>query len=208
MRTRWTMVIVAVCVMVVAGGLYAGTDAEKGEEPATALDRFLAGHGTLLVKEFYLIGRMRPRGEAEVTVEAVRLLQPAGPELSQVLGVRVTRSPKELHESTVASFLDSDELPHALEAVAAMRDMAAAMEGKRLHATELHDTEVLYESKAGARVGFFETGYTQTAYIRVGGPVTGKTVRFRMEGLEELEGYLEAAIQKLQELARADESEQ
>jgi len=195
MRRTLLTLMAATSLMIAAGLVNAQTETAKRPEPATAVEKFMARRGRLIIKDFYEVGTIRSNLVGQLDVKLLVLSAPGATAAEKVFGVKFERPAVERYESEGASFLDFDETTAALDALVFMRNLGAKMAG------EDHEyTEAIYETRGGMQIGFFQTDRKQTAFVEVGGPIGGKPVFMDMDGLSDLENFLRQAVARLKDM--------
>jgi hypothetical protein len=130
----------------------------RPEKPQTKLESFLANRGTLLVKDFYELGRV-----GGMSLDAVVLTEP-GQEERRVRGVRIEVTEYGRVERSSTSFLDLEEIEDLSKALSYMSELAtkwAAVEKQEY-------TEVQFATKGDFRIGFFQRKRDQRAFASSG----------------------------------------
>ena len=172
----------------------AAPESAKKTEPTTAVEKFTARKGLLLVKDIYTVGTAG--GESAFGSLKIRQLvvyAPGAADAERVYGVRFERPAMGDYELDQVGFLDFDECKALLEALAFIRELATRM------ASETHEyTEVAYETRGGMRFGFYQsvemTG--PVSFVNVGGL---RTVFTKTDGLAQVRALVEQAVDGLRD---------
>jgi len=171
-------------------------EAAKKPEPATAIEKFMARRGVLIVKDFYNVGMVSGQLGTSLEIKMLILSSAGGPSAAQkIFGVRFSRPAAGRYESEEVSFLDFDECVALLDALGFMQNLAIKM------AQEQHEyTEVIFVTRGGMRIGFYQEGREQSAFAKVGGPIGGKRCWLTMDGLAEVKDLVQQAVTRLREM--------
>jgi len=164
----------------------------KKAEPSTAVEKFVARRGRLIVKDFYKVGVVEGKYLGSLDIQLLVFSAPGAASQDKVFGVRFERPAVKDYESDETGFLDFDESSALLEALAFMETLAG-----RMSSEEHENTEVIYETRGGMRLGFVQSGREQTAFVGVGGPIGGKHVFLTMGALNEVNKLLKQAVARL-----------
>jgi len=136
-------------------------------KPQTKLEAFLSSKGTLVVKEFYELGKVGGLGSG-LSIDAVVVTQP-GQDDQRIRGLRIEVSEAGRLERSNTSFLDMEEIDSLSKALAYMADLAAKW--KPVEKQEY--TEVQFATKGEFRIGFYQRKKNQGGFVSSGavGPV-------------------------------------
>ena len=136
--------------------------AAAGEQrPQTQLESFLSSKGTLLVKDFYELGKVG--GIGSMSVDAVVITQP-GQTDRKIRGLRIEVAESGRLERSDTSFLDMDEIDSLSKALAYMSDLALKWKG-----TEKQEyTEVQFATKGDFAIGFYQRKKDQGGFVSSG----------------------------------------
>ena len=157
-------VVLFVCLWLCESAL--GADQAAGPAstavPATKLEAFLARKGMLIVKEFYPLGSLSGALETKAEADAVVMYEP-GHEGQRVRGIRIEVTGGGRYGSGETAFLDMEEVQSLSEALEYMKGLAAKWQGM-----ERSYTEVVFQTKGDFRIGFFQEGTKQSAFLSCG----------------------------------------
>jgi len=131
----------------------------KEAEKLTKLEAFLAKKGILVIKEFYDLGEVSGEYGSKVRVDAIIVYEP-GKETQRIKGLRIEVFDGERSQ---ASFLDIDEAESLSKALQYMIDLA-----KRWKKASRKYTEVIFSTKGGFKIGFYQSGNYQTSFVSSG----------------------------------------
>lgn len=137
----------------------AAQEPARAEPPKTKLETALMSSGTLVVKEFYLVGSL-----GKLKVEAIAIAEPG--KKPHVLGARVeiTEGGAGSRVEKRASLLDTEELDDLIKSLDYMGKLLAEWKGKKREAY----TEVVFTTKGDFRLGFYQKGDEQQIFASSG----------------------------------------
>jgi len=170
----------------------APTETAKAPEPATAIERFMARRGTLLIIDHYSVGTIQRRvGNILATLEVRVVVATSPPLTDKVYGVELRDRSEILPRLfgfvpplNTVGYMDMDEAKEALEAVRLILSLGTKMAG------ETHeDAQVVYQSSAGIRFGFIQRGRDQES--------TGLAYNWGIDGLAEFANLLQQAVDRV-----------
>jgi len=164
-------------------------ESKASEAPATKFEAFSARKGTLLIKEFYDIGTLEGNYGTRAYVKAVVLY---APDESKIAAVRFERPTTSKYGSDQVGVIDSEELTSMIDALGYMIKLAASMQGKKVEYTE-----VVFTTRGGVSVGFYQNGTEQNAHFRVNSYSSDAYVFGPMNLLSTLKNLLEQSVNKL-----------
>jgi hypothetical protein len=151
-------IAVSVLVVYALAGPSAQEPPAKPNLPQTKLESFLATRGTLLVKDFYELGKI-----SGMTMEAVVLTEP-GQEDRRIRGMRIEIAEIGRLERSDTSFLDMEEIESLSKALTYMSELASKWAG-----TEKQEyTEVQFATKGDFRIGFYQRKKDQRGFASSG----------------------------------------
>jgi len=155
---------------------------EKPKEPATKLEAFLAKTGTLFVKDFYNLGKIRGLGTIEL--KALVTYQP-GQETLTIHGLTIEVTEAGRLEFSGTSFLDLEEIESLSKAIAYMLDLS-----EKWKDTDKEYTEVIFLTKGYFKAGFYQKGTKQQAFAS-SGYIAGRTCGLSMNDLASLKALVD-----------------
>lgn len=142
-------------------------------EPAgSKMRRSLAERGVIMMKEHRTIAEVPTLYGPPLEVIAQILVFVRGSERELTVGVKLERGETDRHLASSA-FLDSDEIDEFLEAI----DFIATTAGHMAHDRRDY-TEVSYSSKDDVKIGFYQDGLEQKAFMSLG--ATGSSIFFTL----------------------------
>ena len=132
-----------------------GREAEK----STKLETFLAKKGILIIKELYGLGEVGGAYDSKVKIDAIVAYVP-GKEDLKIKGLRIEVTDSRRSQT---SLIDIDEAESLSKALQYMIDLA-----KRWKKTGRRYTEVIFSTKGGFKIGFYQSGDKQTGFVSSG----------------------------------------
>jgi len=154
-------------------------------EEKTKFERFTSRKGSLIVKEYYAVGKIQG-DHSQAKVDAAVVSSPGDPVKAYALRFEIQG-----YSSSAIAALDFDEATTLSSDLTRMIEMAQKM------ASGVDPyTEVTFESLAGFRAGFLQTGNEQTAFI-LG---SNSNLFFKIEDLPVAKATIDAGVAKLRAL--------
>jgi hypothetical protein len=151
----------------------------------TNVAQYLARRGLLLMKEFKDVASVRCQHTRRITITAVIITVARSQTGERTYGVRLSQTDGEGQEEGTA-FMDFDEIEPVVTACAYMESAAKKIAGQARDYTEFE-----YSTKDGVRVGFFQVGGEQQAFLDVSG--IGRPAFLSFERLRSLREGIDAA---------------
>ena len=149
--------------LALSSSLNAQSEGEKQpKEPTTKLEQFLGKKGTLIVKDFYRLGKISDNYGAEIKFDALVIYEP-GQEIGKARGVKIEITEGGKFERSNSSFLDMDELQSLSEAISYMNDILTKWVG-----IEKEYTEIIFSTKGDFEIGFYQEGMRATCFSSSG----------------------------------------
>lgn len=181
--------LVLLSVLVHAGWTSA---ADQTAAASTDYEAFAARKGVLLTKDFYQIGSMSGSYSASVKVVALASSTPEG---IRVYAVRLEMPPRGKNDETQIGVLDFDELESMVQSLDYMIALSGQMQNEAYEYREVDFT-----TRAGVKVGFYQSGKAQSGYLYVNGYASNGHMFLAIPQLEELRILLQRAVEKLRSL--------
>lgn len=162
---------------------------------ATEIEKFLSTRGLLIVRDYHTIGSLKTQSGEPIKLKAIKLYTPDDEKAAR-FGVQFERKTHEEYGRNYIAWLDFDEVLSMAEALSYMNKMATKMVNKLVE-----HTEVEFQAKGAFRVGFYQKGKKQSAFIQLdeyGGEAVIASIQISQ--IQELRDLVETAIQTLQTL--------
>jgi hypothetical protein len=131
-------------------------------EPATKLEQFLSKRGRLYVKDFYKAGTVSGQYGQWITVDALIVYEP-GKEIEKNRGLKIEVYEGGRLEKSHSSFLDLEEVESLSKAIDYMINMI-----NKFKDTSREYTEVIFSTRGGFKIGFYQTGDKFQAFAESG----------------------------------------
>ncbi len=168
-------------------------DVDKERESTTKLELFLAEKGKLIVKDFYTLGKVVGSYQTSVKLDAA-VLYTAGEEVEKIRGLRFTVEGGGRLDRSSISFLDLEEIEGLLKAVDYMISLA-----KEWEAVQKDYTEVEFSTQGDFKIGFYQKGIKQKAFLS-SGRIGRVVVHFsKMEKLNSIKVLADKGLEVLSE---------
>jgi len=138
-------------------------DVDKEKELTTKLELFLAEKGKLSVKEFFALGKVSGNARTKVELTAVVIYTP-GEEDERLRGLKIeVINAGGSYVKRKSSFLDLEEIDGLLKAIDYVVGLSKEWEG-----VQKEYIEVVFSTKDDFRVGFYQRGIKQKAFVSSG----------------------------------------
>lgn len=162
MRKLICFLLLFLVLPVIAHSQPTKVDSEGKQEPATKLEQFLSKKGRLYVKDFFEAGEVSGSYGQHVTVTSVNLYEP-GKEKEKSRGLKIEVYEGGRLEKTHSSFLDIEEVESLSKAIEYMVKLIENFKG-----TNREYTEVIFATKGGFKIGFYQKGNEFQAFASSG----------------------------------------
>jgi hypothetical protein len=126
------------------------------EFEGTNVRQFLAHRGSVVVKEFREIGKLKGKYGDIITVTTLILAIVKGMNRKTSYGVKLERTSTESYSAESSVLLDFDELHELMEAFDFINSLAANLKPQKCD-----HTEVVYSTKDNAQFGFYQDNQQQ-----------------------------------------------
>jgi hypothetical protein len=156
--TCWLLLVPILCSAQQVPVTPSGTPESK---PQTKLEAFQASKGTLIVKDFYELGKVA--GIGTISIDGVVMTQP-GQESNRMRGLRIEVEERGRLERSNISLLDMDEIESLSKALSYMSDLAAKWKGME----KQEYSEVQFATKGDFKIGFYQRKREQGAFVSSG----------------------------------------
>jgi hypothetical protein len=132
------------------------------EFEGTNLRQFLAHRGSVVVKEFREVGKLKGKYSDAIVVSTMILAILKGTNRKTSFGVKLERTGTESYSDT-SVLLDFDELNELMEAFDFIASLATNLKSKKSDYTE-----VIYSTKDDAQIGFYQDKHQQQqAFVKI-----------------------------------------
>ena len=152
-------------ILVFVVSLVSAQVGDEGKEKilATKLELFLAEKGQLTVKEFFALGKVSGGARTKTELTAVVIYEP-GEEDERLRGLKIeVINAGGSYVKRESSFLDLEEIEGLLKAIDYVVSLSKEWEG-----VQKEYTEVVFSTKDDFRVGFYQRGIKQKAFVSSG----------------------------------------
>lgn len=191
-KKAFHLVGLLVLALAVLPGVHA--QEETKADTVTKVEQFLSQRGTLLIKDFYEIGSLQGTLSTSATVQAV-VITTSG---ARVRGVKFTRPTTSKYGRDQTGFIDEEELAEVIKSI----DVITA-EAERLKGQKVEYKEVIFKTRGGVSLGFFQAGSKQNAFFQVNSSDSSDAIVFgEINLLKHLKVLLEKAQARLQEAVK------
>jgi len=161
------------------------------EFEGTNVRQFLAHRGSVVIKEFREIGKLKGKYSDAITVSTLILAIVKGTNRSTSHGVKLERTSTDSYSSSTSVLLDFDELHELMEAFDFIDSLAT-----NLRPQKCDNTEVVYSTKDNAQFGFYQDNQqNQQAFVGIN--PHGETTFLDLPQLIKLKGLLLSAKEHL-----------
>jgi hypothetical protein len=190
-RTLTVLVLIAVAGLNAFAQQPSGVPPVSEPKPQTKLEAFLSSKGTLVVKDFYELGKVGGLGSS-MSMDAVVLTQP-GQEDQKIRGLRVEVSESGRLERSNTSFLDMDEIESLSKALSYMTGLSEKW--KPIEKQEY--SEVQFATKGDFRIGFYQRKKNQGAFVS-SGTVGVARAFIDVQDFAKIKGFVDQGLSLLQ----------
>lgn len=170
-------------------------DKQTETKPSTELEAFLGQTGSIIVKEFHDLGKVRGLYGTGLAVGTM-VVHSAGPDGKKIKGLRIEVKGARPLERESTSFLDMDEIEALTNGLAYMQELAIKWVGK-----PREYTEVIFSTRGDLQVGFFITeGGTKFDAFAKAGRIGAVTAHLPMDAMGQLKEKVDIGLAYLEGL--------
>lgn len=177
---RTVLIIALVALSVAARAQESRSTESRGTEPRTNLEAFAGRSGTVVLKGYTSVGKIKGLGDVEITAMSFR--SGGGSEESSGILLEVSEPRLSSDREAARSFIDYEEIAGLLDGIDHIRNANHSV-------TKLANFEAIYRTKGGVWI----TVYNATEGNRVAvqsGRIGGQTATLELEHLDQLRALI------------------
>jgi hypothetical protein len=168
-----------------------GEEEKTKESHKTKLEAFLAKKGKLFVKDIHSLGTLDGKQGSKMEFAAVAVYEP-GQEDEKAIGLKIEITGVEQFKQQGTSFLDIEEIESLSKAMDYMVTLSSKWEG-----THKEYSEVIFTTKGGFNVGFYQMGSKQGGFAASGNVTKFSCFFLSLDGLSSVKSVADQGLEWL-----------